>query len=155
MTTRHAYTTVVLTTSLFLATSVWAQGVAVGGSGTMSRLSLDRTDLADGQFLLRERVAGVIRTDDENSPLHLNSEDCLFTTVHAADGTLRQGRALCDFVHTDGDVWWLTGDLKMGTWQITGGTGKYEHMTGGGTFAFQVQFPDGRSSFRFDGRHEM
>ena len=91
MTKNYQLTASLFIASVFVAASVSAQSIAVGGTGTMSRVSIERSEFADGKILQRERIAGIIRTDDENSPMHLNTEDCLLTTVHAADDTLLEG----------------------------------------------------------------
>ena len=58
----------------------------------------------------------------------------------------------------DGDLWWLSWRDYDGTankWTITGGTGKYQGMTGTGSVTVMMQSADGRTVNRWQGSWTM
>ena len=137
-----------------LGTSVSAQSMEVSGTVAMVQVWNERTELPDGRTIQRSHSKGLLRTDDSNSPWDLSTQDCRATTTLAADGNLTAEVNFCDVVDADGDMWWLTGEIG-GTWEIHGGTGKYEGIEGGGAVQPEALHPDGRYSVRFQGSYQV
>ena len=54
----------------------------------------------------------------------------------APDGKSGEGMGTCVYADMDGDVFHLAWESTFveGTWKITGGTGKFENISGSGTF---------------------
>lgn len=150
---------VVLAGALLLATvlapDAFGQGeVSVKGKFTFSASS-ESVSLPDGRTLQRAVSNGFLLTDDPNSPLNQNAATCIGTTVMSATGEPVVGSGHCDAVDNDGDVWtlWWRNDAKGGPWGMMNGTGKFEGMEGGGTWAIGPQWPDGRGINTWEGTY--
>ena len=109
--------------------------------------------LPDGRTVTRQVLRGTAIADDPNTPLSLASQDCMFTTVTAADGKTFSSGGFCDGVDKDGDVYWAIGkaDQNGGEWHYLGGTGKFEGLEGGGTYQLALEWPDGKVLATWEG----
>lgn len=108
--------------------------------------------LANGLTIVPLHQSGIIRDDDQASPLNFSAHDCGGTLAVEPDGAT-SGAGTCMATDKDGDVWWLvwTSDGKTGgTWQAISGTGKYAGLSGSGTTKFVANFPD-RSAISYSG----
>ncbi len=137
---------------LLLSTGANAQSIKAAGYVTMVPVASETIDLADGGSVLRQTFAGVTIADDHDSIFHLTNQNCSFTTVLAADGTVAVSNGFCDAVDSDGDVFgaWGHADAQGGNWRIIPGTGKFSDIAGGGTYSTAVSWPGGRSATRWD-----
>ena len=136
---------------------VWAGAASaetykLKGASTWTPESTSTMTLSDGRTVTRQVLKGTAIADDPNTPLSLTSQDCMFTTVTAADGTFKSG-GFCDGVDKDGDVYWAVGkaDENGGQWHYLGGTGKFEGLEGGGTYQLALEFPDGKVMATWEG----
>ena len=128
--------------------------VETGGIVSGTQKILSEIELPDGRAIRRIYLSASVTADDNTSPWHLGSQDCLATYMFAADGSLIGGRGLCDFVSPDGDLWWLTLETS-GTdpirWQGLGGTGKFAGIEHSGTTVLLAEWVDGKFISRWDG----
>jgi hypothetical protein len=95
--------------------------------------------------------------DDPNTPLSKASQDCMFTTVTSADGKSFSSGGYCDGLDADGDVYFAYGHATQagGKWYYFGGTGKFEGLTGGGTYNLALHWPDGKVMATWEGTGQM
>lgn len=118
------------------------------GEGTASYIMhrIAATRLADGRTLSQAHLKGVILAADPAWPFNLSSEDCNDTSLVDHDGKLLKEYGECVAVDKAGDVLWLKydGSDAGSTWQVIGGTGKYDGSTGGGTTKNLLATRDGR-----------
>lgn len=100
----------------------------------------------DGSSIAMFNLKGFVIVNDESNPWHGSLMDCNGIGAYAADGSMQTMGGTCMLVDSDGDVqrlpWRATG-ATGGTWEAAGGTGKYEKMTGNGTYV-DGPLPDGR-----------
>jgi len=77
-----------------------------------------------------------IVTQPENHPANWVNRVCGGGMKIAPDGKGAAGEGSCSYADMEGDVFHLAWQLSSdgGTWQVTDGTGKFEKMSGGGTF---------------------
>lgn len=100
----------------------------------------------DGSSIAMFNLKGFVIVNDHSNPWHGAMMDCNGIGAYAADGAMQTMGGTCMLVDADGDVqrlpWRATG-ATGGTWEAAGGTGKYENMTGSGTY-IDGPLPDGR-----------
>ncbi len=103
-------------------------------------------DLPNGGRVVEQVTSGFNLMGDTSDPLHLSNMDCDGTTEFDADGNTVQGGGFCTLADKDHDAIWLwwANDADGSTWGVFAGTGKYEGATGGGTWDFGKQWPDGK-----------
>jgi len=145
--TRNSYVLVVTTLSLLaLAEMSAAETYELKGRSIWIPESVSTITRADGMTVTRQILKGTAIADDPTTPLSLASQDCMFTTVTAADGKSFSSGGYCDGVDKDGDVYWAVGtaDQNGGEWHYIGGTGKFEGLEGGGTYQLALEWPDGK-----------
>jgi hypothetical protein len=139
--------------------SATSQAEKMTGSGhnANQNVSTQVTKLPDGRSLMAIHDASIIMGNNQGNPFHLTTLDCYSTYIAAADGNSGNGNGYCHGVDKDGDVWWITfgGDFGGGTWAFTGGTGKFDGISGGGTFKPVSQMQGGRSLSVWDGTWDM
>jgi len=149
--------------ALMLCGVVAATGVATAekieltGKSTWSTVSEETMTLADGRTVTRQVLRGTAIADNPDTPLSHASQDCMFTTTTSADGESFQSGGSCDGIDADGDVYWAyaNADENGGKWYYQGGTGKFEGLTGGGTYKLSLRWPDGKVMATWDGSAEM
>ncbi|MEM8745034.1 MAG: hypothetical protein AAGF14_10400 [Pseudomonadota bacterium] len=134
-----------------------AKELKVSGINTYVPTESDVTPLTDEANLLRTKSRSVLVTEDTELPFYLSTQDCAGTYLLDANGQVDTGYGYCDVVDDDNDIWWLSWETKGddGTWQVLGGTGKYEGMTGKGTSKVLSQSADGRFALRWEGTAKM
>ena len=137
--------------------SALAETYELKGASTWNPVSVDTVELADGRTMTRQVLNGTAIAENPDTPLSRMSQDCMFTTVTAADGKSFSTGGYCDGVDTDGDVYWAVGTAteKGGTWHYIGGTGKFEGLEGGGTYQIAHEWPDGKVMATWDGTATM
>ena len=100
----------------------------------------------DGSSIAMFNLKGFVIVNDHSNPWHGAMMDCNGIGAYAADGSMQTMGGTCMLIDADGDVqrlpWRATG-AAGGTWEAAGGTGKYENMTGNGTY-LDGPLPDGR-----------
>ncbi len=103
-------------------------------------------DLPNGGSVVEQASSGFNLMGDTSDSLHLSNMDCDGTTEFDADGNTVQGGGFCTLADKDHDALWLwwANDADGSTWGVFAGTGKYEGATGGGTWDFSEQWPDGK-----------
>lgn len=72
----------------------------------------------------------------ENHPANWVNRVCGGGFKVAPDGKTGEGMGTCSYADMDGDVFHLAWESTFveGTWKITSGTGKFEKISGNGTF---------------------
>jgi len=132
-----------------------AAATDVKGSGTVTYAVtlMSRTDLPGGRSVRLSHLKGLILADQDNSPLNLSPQDCFSAAVVDDQGQMVEDHGSCVAVDVDGDVWWLAfeGDSDGSNWTVTGGTGKYDGMTSGGTTESLRATADGRFAITWEG----
>ncbi len=114
------------------------------------------TKFKDGHSIMRVSNVGVILTDDTKQPMNGAKAACAGLFTVAADGKSSAGRGSCGYVDKAGDVFWLSwqGTLAGGNWKYDGGTGKFQSLTGGGSYTAAAS-GDGVSLTKFEGSYEI
>ena len=131
------------------------------GSGHVSYHELFSTSAPgkDETTIQRAINRGTIISDDTAVPFHLATQTCSGTNVLGKQGQPLESHGSCDMVDADGDIWWLSYHNQANgenTWQITGGTGKYKGMKGGGTTTPLFMSSDGKMlSISYEGKWTM
>jgi len=151
---RRSYiVTLAICCALALVGSVAAQTYELKGQSTWSPVSASTVTLEDGRTVTRQILSGTALNHDPNTPLSFASQDCMFTTVTAADGKSFSSGGYCDGIDKDGDVYWAIGNANEngGKWYYLGGTGKFEGLEGGGTYQMALEWPDGKVMATWDG----
>jgi len=140
-----------------LAAPAAADEVKGSGTVTYAVTVVVENNLANGQKLRQSRLKGLILADQDNSPFNLSPQDCSSAALIDAEGTMIENHGSCVSVDVDGDVWWLfyEGDIDGSQWTVTGGTGKYKDMTGGGTTDNLLITGDGRFATAWEGTMQM
>jgi hypothetical protein len=97
----------------------------------------------------------VIGPDDPAAPRF--AEDCVGKYEYMPDGSWK-GSGTCTDTYKGGDkkydAWEEGSHLKEYTYKITGGTGKYEGASGGGTYLYE-NLTDTLAGGRFKGTMEL
>jgi len=134
-----------------------AAEVKGAGTGTYTIRAIASHKLASGRKLRQSHLKGVLVAADPAHPFNLSTQDCNDVALIDIDGTVLKDYGVCAAVDKAGDVWWLKfeGKAGVGTWQVIGGIGKYEGMTGGGTTQDLLATPDGRLTLAWTGAVEM
>ena len=116
------------------------------GKFTFTRLSSESVSLPGGRTLQRVVDSGFTLTDDPSSPLDQSALTCTGAVVVSTSGEPGAGSGHCEAIDEDGDMWmlWFRNDNHGGPWGYIIGTGKFEGIEGGGTWAEGPQWPDGR-----------
>lgn len=146
-----------LTALLGLAAPATAAEVKGTGTVTYTVTVVAENNLVNGQKLRQSRMKGLILADQDNMPFNLSPQDCTNAAIIDDKGTMIEAHGTCVAVDVDGDVWWLSyeGDTDGSQWTITGGTGKYAGMTGGGTTDNLLITADGRFAIAWQGTLQM
>lgn len=126
----------------------------------------DTTMLADGSSLVHGQYPQVVFTDS-GTGLFGNAQNYCSSWMHRPAGATEDiagpFAGNCFGLDQDGDVYWLwwrmdaagtaACQLACGSWGMYYGTGKYEGMTGTGTWNMATQFADGsnRGTFTYKG----
>ncbi|MGE0022890.1 MAG: hypothetical protein AB7S70_04575 [Hyphomicrobium sp.] len=125
---------------LFFATSPAFAGEAINESGAIACFTdkWDETEPEKGHKLVDYASRCVIIPDDEASPKV--SESCAGTFEYMPDGSWK-GNGGCTDTYKSGDTktisWEEGSQLKEYVYKVTGGTGKFEGATGGGTYMYE------------------
>ena len=142
-----------------IATSGAAAAREVKGDGTATYAirTIANQNLGAGRKLRQSHLKGVLVAADRHHPFNLSTQDCNDAALIDKDGTPLRDYGVCTAVDKDGDVWWLKYGSKAGTgsWQVIGGTGKYQGMKGGGTTHNLLATRDGRLTIEWTSAVEM
>lgn len=125
----------------------------ISGSITFVSDSPQVTDLPGGRKVMTVPSYGVVLLKDAASPINLSSVDCTGAYVLDPQGNLTFESGSCNMIDRDGDTWslWYSNRGKTRVWNVIGGTGKYAHLTGGGTDTEQDTIVDGRVVLNIEG----
>ncbi len=120
--------------------------LAADNHGLFNPSATNDCDLPNGGRVEKVAAAGVTLMADTSDPLHMAITDCTGTNEFDADGNTVQSGGVCVTADKDHDAYWLwwAMDADGGTWGVFAGTGKYEGATGGGTWEYGEQWPDGK-----------
>jgi hypothetical protein len=123
----------------------WAE-MSGGGHVSFAMESSETFELGNGKSARRSVFSGVVIGNEPDNPFHMGSQDCFGTYVLGDDGQVEVAQGFCDGIDKEGDVWWLwwTEDPTGLKWKLTGGTGKFEGLTGGGETQPGAQWGDGK-----------
>ncbi len=114
------------------------------------------TKFKDGHSVMRVSNVGVILTDDPKQPMNGAKSACAGLFSVSADGKSSAGRGSCGYVDKAGDIFWLSwqGTFAGGTWKYDGGTGKFQSLTGSGSYT-PIASGDGVGATKFEGSYEI
>jgi hypothetical protein len=137
--------------------SVSAQQMSGGGYVALVPKPAVTSETPDGRVLQMVGVDGIVFGDEESNPFGMATQSCSGTVVMAADGSDLMAKGYCDGVDLEGDVWWISWEETAagGSWNLLGGTGKFEGVSGGGQTSRVAEWPDGRYVVRWDGTWTM
>lgn len=94
---------------------------------------------------------------DDTTVMAKAVEDCKGSYEYMPDGSWK-GLGTCDLTTKDGDKlgqsWEEGSHLKESTFKITGGSGKYQGASGGGTYSYE-SLTDTLSGGRYNGKIEL
>ncbi len=124
-------------------------------SGTQDVLSA--IPLADGRVAQRLLFQLTVISDNPENPFHLATQDC-FASYIFSDERPVGGKAFCDGINADGDMWWLAIDVSedgVVHWRHIGGTGKLAGIESNGATLLVAQFDDGKLIGRFEGTYTL
>jgi hypothetical protein len=97
-----------------------------------------------------------VRQEDQKStfPAQAAASRCL-GSYHARQGAVDNHSGFCVGIDADGDQWfftyqaaWTVESAQTGTFTYVGGTGKYQGISGRGTFTYQPLRPISADSFQ-------
>ena len=146
-----------LALSCLLSVGIGSVGVAaemdVKATATYVNVSEHKAERAGGGTILHLHNKGIVRSENASSPLHLAQTNCFDTIILGPDGSFVSGAGYCAAFDKDGDGYWntWTGTDTGGKWDAYHGTGKFEGVTGTGTFTSDMNFPD-RFAISFEGK---
>jgi hypothetical protein len=142
--------------SLVLAspTVVLAQQSGEGGGRYATRdVSAETVELPDGRSVQTTHYSQATFADDPSNPLDNHLGDCVGQFILSADGTPSAASGSCYSRDGDGDgvsYWWRMDESGTascpdvcGSFGVFAGYGKYEGLTGTGTWQRTTVFPDG------------
>ena len=135
----------------------------IKGQYVTSAATADTMHLPDGRILTAGRYGQFVFTDDPSGIFNTAKGDC--SSWQLTDPSMPDDPGTfaghCFNLDADGDAnwfWWRMEEagtedcpLYCGVWGVSEGTGKFEGMTGGGTWKAKTMFPDGsnRGVFTF------
>ena len=124
----------------------------VAGGHALMPESLETVSLPNGNTLSRSISHGFIWSNEEAVGGN-GSLTCYGSSILDPEGMPASGSGTCDVLDLEGDSWTIfwTG-AQGGKWKITGGHGKYHGMTGGGTWAVQSVYADGKTMNEWTGK---
>lgn len=124
------------------------------GFSAYSTTRTETVPLDSERALLHVHNWGLFYTEDPASLLNQSRYDCFGTHLIDADGESQIGRGYCTAVAANGDLWWnqWTGTLDGGDWIFVDGTGKFAHITGGGTWSTAAGFAPEETITVWEGR---
>ncbi len=130
--------------------------IDVKATATYVNVSEHKTERPGGGTILHLYNKGVVRSDDASSPLHLAETNCFDTIILGKEGSFVSGAGYCAAFDKDGDGYWntWTGTDTGGLWNAYHGSGKFEGVTGTGTYTSDVFLPD-RFALSFEGKLNM
>ncbi len=132
-----------------------AQSVESHGYVSGTQEVMTSVPLADGLVARRILFRAVVTGDDEKSPYHLASQDCFASYIFSDDMPVG-GRAACDGISPDGDIFWLSIEMSSDGvvhWRSTGGTGKFSNLVTSGTTRIVAQMDGGKFVGRYEGTY--
>ena len=126
------------------------------GFSVNSTNTSDTVPIGMGRALVNVHSWGLFSTDDPVSRFNNSHYDCYGTYLIDEAGDSPDGRGYCTGVAVSGDVWWIRwdGDRSGGDWSLVGGTGAFEHITGGGQWSNQAGFAPTESITVWEGTWE-
>ena len=138
---------------LACAPGVQAQETSATGHSVYFPGTQKVVELSDGRSAVDTTFDGYVITDDENSTFNLVAQDCAGTDLMSADGALVISSGYCAGRDRDGDMYWFSywNTPESNKWTLTGGTGKFEGIRGGGTSRPLAMHEDGTFSLRWEG----
>ncbi|MFD2740880.1 hypothetical protein ACFSUD_14950 [Sulfitobacter aestuarii] len=127
--------------ALTLPAALAAESYSMNGTGK-AQSSATTHEVAEGHMLISAQSEYTsIEAEDENNPLNGATGPC-FGAMEIVDGSL-SGGGRCLYTDQTGDMavlsWTaesMTEDgANAGSWELTGGSGKYEGGSGGGSYS--------------------
>lgn len=127
---------------LVLGANAAAAGQVIEEAGTITCVmdKWDETEKASGHKVARSENRCVLIPDDASQPKV--TEDCKGIYEYLPDGSWKASGTCTDKFPGSKDVvtisWEEGSHLKESTYTKTGGTGKYQGATGGGTYSYET-----------------
>ncbi len=140
-----------LATLLMIAAAPAFAGQSHDVSGTSVGQS-ENTYIPASETLIYIDLKTTYALPENDTPLAGMIGECVgFMTIMVGSGA--NGTGVCVWTDGDGDTWHGPWDVKgmgadgasVGQWHATGGTGKFEGVTGGGTFSSLTNPENGES----------
>ena len=151
--------TLVFAMLLFTTQTILAQSGSVAGHVSYHELYSTSTNGDKGTVIQQAINVGTIVSQNAKSPFHLSKQTCSGTNILNAQGQPLEAAGSCDVIDAEGDICWMTYHNKPNgenVWEIVGGTGKYQNMSGGGTTTPISMSPDGKMlTITYEGSFKM
>ena len=127
------------------------------GQGFYEPKVLNTVNLADGSVISRVSVSGFVVASDAKSPFHMVNQHCSGTNILAPGQSVPTAYGYCEGLDRDGDVFFISWANGPGgdTWQLLGGTGKFDGISGGGTTKTTYAWADGKYVIDWEGTWKM
>jgi hypothetical protein len=140
-----------------LGNAVANPGKTLEEAGTLACVvdKWDETEPKEGYKRVDAAMRCIAVPDDPAAPKY--TEDCVAKYEYMPDGSWK-GSGTCTFNFKDGDKLFDTieegSHLEEYTYRITGGTGKYQGASGGGTYTYE-SLSDTLSGGRYKGKLQL
>ncbi len=128
----------------------------IWGTYATSGLTLDTLVLSEDRVVTSAANSLLSDVDDPNSPFSGQKAQCIGKAVSTEEGGAVTSGGACFGENAEGDGYWWWWQLteagteecpiECGTWTIFLGVGKFEGVTGGGTWEATAQNADGTAS---------
>ncbi|MBM3544098.1 MAG: hypothetical protein FJX44_06295 [Alphaproteobacteria bacterium] len=116
----------------------------------------DETEPEKGHKLV-DYAGRCVNIPDDTTVMAKAAEDCKGSYEYMPDGSWK-GLGTCDLITKEGDklsqAWEEGSHLKESTFKITGGSGKFQGASGGGTYSYE-SLTDTLSGGRYNGKIEL
>lgn len=118
---------------------------------------LETVALADGRVISRVSLSGFVIGSNAKNPFHMVNQHCSGTSILAAGQSEPTAYGYCEGLDRDGDAFFMSWSTGPGgnTWQLLGGTGKFDGISGGGTSDTTHTWTDGKYVIDWDGTWTM
>lgn len=156
--TRTKVAAILALAALSFSGGALAADVTGGGTCTFSPpIVSESVELPDGRTLERVVNRGICVGDDAQNPFDRTSQYCSGSQIVGTDGTVVSIGNICESIDADGDVARRLdqGAPTAGRWGTFGGSGKFEDLSGGGTWELETVLPDGSAVYRWQGTVKM
>jgi hypothetical protein len=106
------------------------------GFSATERTIEDEIEVSDSVTVILRSSSGIYFSTDPSLPFNKSNFECTASFHVPANDPEGRGYGQCVGIDLDGNLWWIAyeGGRNSGTWHFLGGTGRYDGITGAGTW---------------------